>query len=110
MRILHVDTGEEMRGGQWQVLYLLEGLRVRGVESILLSRKDSPLHHEASRCGFPVEPVGLLAVHRLSAGAAVVHAHTGRAHTLAAVAARAPVVVSRRVAFSLHSGPLSAWK
>jgi len=110
MRILHVDTGAEMRGGQWQVIYLLEGLRERGVENMLLARKGSPLQQEARRHRFPVEPAGLFAIHQLSAGAALVHAHTGRAHTLAAVAARAPVVVSRRVAFPLQRGPLSAWK
>ena len=27
MRILHLDSSHEMRGGQWQVLRLMEGLR-----------------------------------------------------------------------------------
>ena len=26
MRVLHLDSGKEMRGGQWQVLSLLKGL------------------------------------------------------------------------------------
>ena len=30
MRILHLDAGREMRGGQWQVLRLIEGLAARG--------------------------------------------------------------------------------
>jgi len=110
MRILHVDTGAEMRGGQWQVIYLLEGLRLRGVESLLLCKENSPLHQEAGRRGFSARPVSLAGIYRLSADTALVHAHTGRAHGLAAVAARRPVVVSRRVAFPLHGGPLSAWK
>ena len=25
MRVLHLDSGKEMRGGQWQVLSLLKG-------------------------------------------------------------------------------------
>ena len=29
MRILHLDAGREMRGGQWQVLRLVEGLAAR---------------------------------------------------------------------------------
>ena len=33
MRILHLDAGREMRGGQWQVLRLIEGLAAAGVES-----------------------------------------------------------------------------
>ena len=33
MRILEIDAGREMRGGQWQVLRLMEGLRTAGVEA-----------------------------------------------------------------------------
>ena len=41
MRVLHLDTGREMRGGQWQALRLVEGLRAGGVESTLLARAGS---------------------------------------------------------------------
>ena len=27
MKVVHIDSGREMRGGQWQVLYLLEALK-----------------------------------------------------------------------------------
>ena len=30
MRILHLDAGREMRGGQWQVLRLIAGLAAEG--------------------------------------------------------------------------------
>jgi len=43
MRILHLDAGKEMRGGQWQVLRLVEGLAGAGVESTLLARSGGPL-------------------------------------------------------------------
>ena len=33
MRILHVDSGRTMRGGQWQVLRLMRGLARADVES-----------------------------------------------------------------------------
>ena len=42
MRILHLDAGREMRGGQWQVLRLIEGLAAAGVESILMARENAP--------------------------------------------------------------------
>jgi len=42
MRILHFDAGKEMRGGQWQVLRLIEGLAAAGVESTLLARENAP--------------------------------------------------------------------
>ena len=44
MRVLHLDAGREMRGGQWQVLRLMEGLATAGVESTLLARPGAPLY------------------------------------------------------------------
>jgi Glycosyl transferases group 1/Glycosyltransferase Family 4 len=103
MRILHLDSGREMRGGQWQVLRLVEGLRREGVEGTLLTPRGSPLFRRAQDLGLDTRPLGLSAVARLARPADLVHAHDARSHTFAALAARAPLVVSRRVAFPLHS-------
>jgi hypothetical protein len=108
MRILHIDTGRQMRGGQWQVLQLLEGLAECGHASTLLARSGSPLFAAARERGFEVRPATPLAV--LRARVDLVHAHDARAHVLAALLARVPVVVSRRVAFPLRGGFLSRWK
>ena len=59
MRILHLDAGREMRGGQWQVLRLIEGLAAAGVESTLLAREDAPLYAAARKQGWRVEPLGI---------------------------------------------------
>jgi glycosyltransferase involved in cell wall biosynthesis len=107
MRILHLDTGHEMRGGQWQVLRLLEGLRRESVDCTLLSPRGSPLWDKARALGMDVQPLGLWAVHRLPRQSDLVHAHDARAHTLAAALApglnRVPLVVSRRVSFPIRS-------
>jgi len=108
VRIAHVDLGREMRGGQWQALLLMRGLRDRGHESLLLGRAGSPLMERAKAEGFGVKQAGLVAVRRC--GADLVHAHDARAHTLAALAAAVPLVVSRRVAFPVSTGILSRWK
>jgi glycosyltransferase involved in cell wall biosynthesis len=105
MRVIHIDCGREMRGGQWQVLRLLRGLRQRGWESILMTRMPSPLGERAAQEGFPVEKV----TRRFPAGD-LVHAHDARAHTLGALFARTPLVVARRVAFPVKRGMLSRWK
>ena len=34
MKVLHLDSGREMRGGQWQVLRLHEALLAAGHESL----------------------------------------------------------------------------
>ncbi len=103
MRILQLDSGREMRGGQWQVLRLMAGLRREGVESTLLARRGSPLGEKAAAQGLDVRPLGVCAVYRLSRRADLVHAHDARTHTLAAALADAPLVVSRRVAFPIGS-------
>jgi hypothetical protein len=109
MRILHIDTGREMRGGQVQALALMRGLAWRGVEQALLAREGSPLYLQAAAAGLPVRPVGLAAIWSASRQADLVHAHDGRSHTLAAPLARAPLVVSRRVVFPIRSNLLSRW-
>jgi hypothetical protein len=103
MRILHIDCGREMRGGQWQALRLLEGLRTENIECTLLSPRGSPLSARARALHLDVRPLGLWRLQRLSRQADLVHAHDARAHTLAAVLAGAPLVVSRRVAFPIRS-------
>ena len=104
MRVLHLDTGREMRGGQWQALYLCEGLAARGHAVVLLARE--PLRRAAAARGIDARPWGAMGW----PAADIVHAHDARSHTTAALAARAPLVVSRRVAFPVRRGPLSAWK
>jgi hypothetical protein len=109
MRILHLDAGREMRGGQWQALRLIEGLAAAGVESTLLAREGAPLFALARERGLRVEPLGLGRTALLSRRHDLVHAHDARSHTLAALAALTaspPLVVSRRVAFPVRS----AWK
>jgi glycosyltransferase involved in cell wall biosynthesis len=114
MKILHLDAGRQMRGGQWQALRLAQGLAAQGVESTLLARDGSPLF-EAARCaGCRVKPLSLARIAALARQHDVVHAHDSRTHALAAIAGGAPLVVSRRVAFtpsaSAAGSVLSRWK
>ncbi len=107
MRTLHVDTGREMRGGQWQALRLVERLPAEGISATLLCRAGSPLYTEAARRGVDTRPLGICTLARLARASDLVHAHDARAHTLAALAAPGrPLVVARRVAFPIAS----AWK
>jgi glycosyltransferase involved in cell wall biosynthesis len=114
MRILHLDAGREMRGGQWQALRLMEGLAAAGVESTLLARSGGPLFEAARRGGWHVEPLSLVRVMLLARRHDLVHAHDARSHTLGAMVGaggRGPgaggrhgrLVVSRRVAFPVRS-------
>jgi len=110
LKILHVDTGREMRGGQHQVLLLAKGLHDHGHENIVLARSGSPLFQAASGAGFETESAGWTAIFRNSRRVDLVHVHDARGHTLAAGAARCPIVVSRRVAFPVRQSLPSTWK
>src|SRR5579863_920791 len=110
MRILHLDSGREMRGGQWQALRLHRGLVERGHESLLLARGESPLLAAAKRAGLPCGVLRPLRLAMLSRGFDVVHAHDARSHTVGALFAGAPLVVSRRVAFPVGDSAISRWK
>ena len=111
MRVLHLDAGREMRGGQWQVLRLIEGLAAAGVESTLLARQDAPLYAAARKQGWRVEPLGITRALGCLRGHTLIHAHDARSHTLGAFLRGRPLVVSRRVAFPVGSGLVgSRWK
>lgn len=103
MRVLHLDAGREMRGGQWQVLRLTEGLRAQGIECTLLARTGAPLFDTARERGLPVQPLTPARLVILARRHDLVHAHDARSHTLAALAGGAPLLVSRRVAFPIGS-------
>jgi glycosyltransferase involved in cell wall biosynthesis len=123
VKILHLDTGREWRGGQAQVLLLLQGLRARGHQSRLLA-PAAPLLDRARAAGFAVapwrpraewDPLATLSARRAirEMGAEIVHGHSAHAHPPGAAAgwlAGVPVVVSRRVDFTVGRHPLSALK
>jgi Glycosyl transferases group 1/Glycosyltransferase Family 4 len=103
MRILHLDAGREMRGGQWQVLRLVEGLAAAGVESTLLARPDAPLFIAARKQGWRVEPLNVTRALGCLRSHTLIHAHDARSHSLGAFLRGRPLVVSRRVAFPVGS-------
>jgi L-malate glycosyltransferase len=112
MRILHFDAGREMRGGQWQVLRLMQGLAAAGVESTLLAREGAPLFRAVREQGLRVEPWSIMRAVTMARRHDLMHAHDARSHTLAALIPGTPLIVSRRVAFG-GAGPRSApskWK
>jgi Glycosyl transferases group 1/Glycosyltransferase Family 4 len=107
MRVLHLDCGKEMRGGQWQVLALLQGL---GAGHTLLTASDGPLMKAALARGINAQPLNMLSIATLSKQADLTHAHDARSHTWAATLSGCPLVVSRRVAFPINQSFLSRWK
>jgi hypothetical protein len=108
IKTLHVDCGRTMGGGQWQVLYLIAGLRDsdRGSESRLVA--SPPLNQLAQSRGIEVT------AWESWKWADLVHAHDARGHSLAAWRSKGrnprPFVVSRRVGFPVKRSIVSRWK
>lgn len=117
MKILHLDTRPDWRGGQHQILMTLRGLRARGHDAQLMTRRGSRLEQRAVAEKF--------AVHSFPAPFArfnsflylreiadqqhfdVIHAHDPHALSAAWLARthrRSALVISRRVAYPLSHG------
>ena len=120
MRVLHVDSGREWRGGQQQVWLLCRELtRHAEVEQTLVTRLDSELARRVAANGGQVQgtawEIGLdprawwqLRRAISSFQPDVIHAHDSHALTLAAtVATGRTLIATRRVDF--HVGRFGAW-
>ena len=122
MRVLHVDSGREFRGGQNQVRLLARELaREPGVEQRLVTRRGSELARRARADGVAVREIpwvlGLdprawwrLVIEALAWPPDLIHAHNNHAVTVAVWACRfldyastAPrLVATRRVVFPVR--------
>lgn len=123
LSVLHLDTERGWRGGERQALWLAEALARRGHLSMAAGRPGEPFIQRASQAGLAVEPCSPrfefdpVAVFALRAAllrrrVQIVHAHTGHAVALAALATigtDARTVVTRRVDFKLRSNFGSRW-
>ncbi len=114
LRVLHVDSGREWRGGQRQVYLLARGLREAGDEPLVAAYPDAPLIRRLRSGGIAASPVRMradwdfVAARRMRAlirawKPNLVHAHDARSHAIALAALigrrQIPLVVTRRVTF-----------
>lgn len=106
--ILHLNNEKTWRGGERQTLLLAAALPARGMQSTIACRHDGFLAHEAQLQGVPTLPVaaGNLGLgrdlRRYSSKFTLVHCHTGRGHSVAAIntlLSATPIIVTRRVDF-----------
>src|SRR6266446_1376125 len=104
MSVIGRESGLPVRGGRWKTLRLAAGLSRSGHTVTVLSPKGSPCLEMARQLGLAAEPLTAASVRGLSHHADLTHAHDARSHTTAA-----PLIVSRRVSFTIRGG-LSRWK
>jgi glycosyltransferase involved in cell wall biosynthesis len=115
MKILHINTEKTWRGGEQQLLNLLQGLNKLNIISHLACQPGSAMEERAKNSGIEVFPIAmhgeidLLASYRLRRLITgfrydILHSHTSHAHTLAFFASfgtKTRLLVSRRVDFSI---------
>lgn len=119
MRILHLNNEKTWRGGERQTLLLAVGLKERGIASAIASRPSGPLAQNARESGVPVVAIpgnnlgAALALSHIAREFDLIHCHTGRSHSLAALTAgwhRKPFLVTRRVDFLPGGGWFNRYK
>jgi glycosyltransferase involved in cell wall biosynthesis len=124
---MHIDTARTWRGGQYQVLLTVQGLRALGHRAVLVAHPEGELFRRMSE-GHDL--IGLAPRNELDLAAAwrlwrivrqlrpdVVHAHDPHAVSVAALALsfgtpspRPLFVAARRVDFNLQGNSFSRWK
>ncbi|MDD5259918.1 MAG: glycosyltransferase family 4 protein [bacterium] len=123
--IMHLDSALSWRGGQQQVLNLVQGLQQRNIISFIACPPKSILFNEAlSRVisVFPLHIFGewdILAVRRLrqmirNLKVNILHCHDSHAHTIGFLATlgmdNCKLIVTRRVDFSIGNNLINKFK
>jgi len=104
--VLHVNTARSWCGGEQQMVYLLRGMRERGLPAHAVCRPDTPVAVRARAVGARVfevpmrcemDPFAAATIARIMAreGHQILHAHTAHAHGLAWLVAG--LLPSRRI-------------
>ena len=114
MKVVQLDSQIVWRGGEQQVLYLIQALHDRGYDNVTICPPGSALHQRAREARLPIQALHMR--HELDVVAAwrlgrylrrhrvdILHMHDPHAHTLGLLACvlapRVRRVVSRRVDF-----------
>jgi len=123
--ILHINTEKTWRGGESQVLYLMQGLKSAGHRTTVAAAPGSALAQRSAEAGielFQVKMAGDLDVGAASRIARfardgrfdILHAHTARAHAIGILArilgAPCKLVVARRLDFPVSKHFISRLK
>jgi L-malate glycosyltransferase len=115
VRIVHVASGREWRGGQRQVWLLARELARLGIQQVVVTGKGSELAARLQASGVAVRLASWRAgldprviwsiLSELQSRPAVLHAHDAHALTLAGICSsltRSPLIATRRVDFHLR--------
>jgi glycosyltransferase involved in cell wall biosynthesis len=125
MKVLHLSSERDWRGGEQQIAYLVEESLKLGVEAIVACKAGSAMEAYLVERGLARLSLPFASPYDLRTAAAIkrycarekvdlVHLHSGKGHALGVLAGllkmRVPMVLSRRVDFPLKDNWLSRFK
>lgn len=123
--ILHIGLAKSWRGGEQQLLYLVEELKQQGVPQHVVCLEGSVLQQRMQEAEIPVFTIKKQPLYTFryalwlkhlckQLGVGLVHVHDSHAHSLAFASAvlrnRTSIIVHRRVDFPISRSRLSQWK
>ncbi len=125
MKVLHIGTELQWRGGERQIYLLSEAIKKAGFESIIAFPKQSSALNRFKKCGFQIiEMKGKGGYHLRDAlflksfcennHVEIIHTHSGKAHSLGylikVLGYKGKLVVHRRVAFPIRKSLMTKKK
>jgi len=126
MRVLHISSPKTWRGGEQQLIYLVEELKKRGVGQEIMCPFNSEVHkyclkhhlnHVTYFKGFSANPMVAFRVGHVCRREHIdlIHVHDSHAHNFAVLSAvltnnPVPIIVSRRVDFPIQGTSMSSFK
>ncbi len=126
MKVLHITSPKTWRGGEQQLIYLAEELKVLGIEQVIMCPFNSRVHkyclkhhfpHVTYYKGFSANPMVAFRVTHVCKRSNIdlVHVHDSHAHNFAVLSSvlttnNIPIIVSRRVDFAIQGTSMSLFK
>ncbi len=125
MKVLHLCSERGWRGGEQQVVYLVEELALQGIQVVLAIKKGSALERyciESNKKFYTVpyttaiDPYSAYRVMQIckNEGIDIIHMHSSKAHGVGVLSSYfgnvIPLVLSRRVEFVPKSNWITKWK
>lgn len=126
MRVLHISSPKTWRGGEQQLIYLAEELKLLGVSQVIMCPFNSEVHkyclknhlsHVTYFKGFSANPMVAFRVTHVCSKERIdlIHVHDSHAHNFAILSAvlsknERPIIVSRRVDFAIQGSSMSLFK
>lgn len=125
MNVLHLSSEKKIRGGERQILYLVQELNQYKVHNWIACRTDSAMSHYCQqyqwpylelpfRNSFDMKSIWKLKTFCKEHDINIVHMHSGKSHSIAVLSTlignQAHLILSRRVFFPIKQHWFTKWK